>query len=102
MNTYTTPTLPVTIADINFADVQVFRFKMAQPNRTVLKVIEAGSDYVDAEHHKIYVPLTQEETAKFKDGDAQVQIRIKFNNGTVLATEKKTVPVEEVLDEVII
>lgn len=102
MYRYTTPTLPVTISDIDFADVSVFRIAIEQGNVELLKVIEADDPSVDAQHKTIYVPLTQEETAAFKDGTVAIQARIKFINNNVLATEKATLSMRDVLDEVII
>ena len=102
MYRYTTPTLPVTISDIDFADVSVFRIAIEQGNVELLKVINADDPSVDAQHKTINVPLTQEETAAFKDGTVEIQARVKLNNSAVLATEKVTLPMRNVLDEVII
>lgn len=102
MYRYTTPTLPVTISDLDFSDVSVFRIAIEQGNVEILKVIEADDPMVDAQHKTIYVPLTQEETAAFKDGTVEIQARIKFTNNNVLATEKATLSMRDVLDEVII
>ena len=102
MYRYTTPTLPITISDINFADVVLFRVAIEQGSTEMLKIIESSDSSVDAQNKTVYVPLTQEETAQFKDGMAQVQVRVKFANDAVLATNKAKVSVNDVLDEVII
>ena len=102
MYRYTTPTLPITISDLDFADVDLFRIAIEQGNVEMLKVVEADDPSIDAEHKTIYVPLTQEETASFKDGTVQIQARVKFTNGSVLATNKVSLSVKDVLDEVII
>lgn len=102
MYRYTTPTLPITISDIDFAEVSVFRIAIEQGNVELLKIVDADDPSVDAQHKTIYVPLTQEETAGFKDGTVAVQARLKFLNGSVLATDKVTMPMRDVLDEVII
>lgn len=102
MYRYTTPTLPITIDGIDFADIVLFRVAIEQKNNEMLKVLNAGDPSIDAEHNIIYVPLTQEETASFNSGMVQVQVRVKFANDAVLATNKVKVSVDDVLDEVII
>lgn len=102
MYRYTTPTLPITIADIDFADVQLFRIAIEQGKTEILKIVDSDDESVDAETNTIYVPLTQEETAAFEKGNGYVQARVKFNSGSVLATNKAKVSVYDVLDEVII
>ena len=102
MYRYTTPTLPITISDLDFDDVSLFRIAIEQGNIEMLKIVNADDPSVDTEHKTIYVPLTQEETASFKDGMVQIQARIKFENNSVLATNKVSLPVKDVLDEVII
>lgn len=102
MYRYTTPTIPITIEDLDFADIARFRVAIEQGTLEMLKIIEVSSTSVDAEHRTIYVPLTQEETASFKDGTAMVQVRVVFNSGAVQATKQAPLTVRDVLDEVII
>ena len=102
MYRYTTPTLPITIDGLDFDDVSLFRIAIEQGSTEILKVVNADDPSVDAQHKTIYVPLTQEETAGFKDGTVQIQARIKFTNNSVLATNKVALSVKDVLDEVII
>ena len=102
MYTYSTPTLPVEITGIDYTDVLFFRIAIRQADLKLVKTVDADDPMVDAEHETVYVPLTQEETACFKDGKVQIQARIKFSNGAVMPTNKATLSVEEVLDEVII
>lgn len=102
MYRYTTPTIPITIEDLDFADVSVFRVAIEQGKVEILKVIDVDDTSVDAEEHTIYVPLTQEETASFKDGMTEVQVRVVFRSGAVQATNKAKLSVRDVLDEVII
>lgn len=102
MYRYTTPTLPVTISGIDFNDVDKFRISIEQNNVELLKIVAANDPAVDAQHKTIYVPLTQEETSGFGAGTVAVQARVVFTNGSILATEKATLSVKDVLDEVII
>jgi len=102
MYRYTTPTLPLTITDVDFTDVNYFRVAIEQGKTEMLKVVNVNDPNVDAENKTIYIPLTQEETAALLSGPAEVQVRIKFTNNAVLATNKANITVKDVLDEVII
>lgn len=103
MYRYTTPILPITLSGIDFSEVSVFRVKMKQGSvMELLKEISVGDPHIDSENHKIYVPLTQEETASFVKGTVDLQIRMKLSNGDVCATNEVVLPVKNVLDEVII
>lgn len=64
-----------------------------------LKKYYPGNDVkYDDDTGKFYVHLTQEETLKFGRSLA-VQVRVKFINGNVILTCKKTVSVEESLSK---
>lgn len=108
MYQYTTPTLPLTIKDVDFSQVNLFRVAIEQgdPDQQdgleMLKIIQANDPIVDAEHKTIMLPLTQQETASFEEGTARVQVRIKFTGGAVLATNKATISINDVIDKVII
>lgn len=102
MYRYTTPTLPITISDLDFSTVSLFRVAIEQNDVEILKVIDAEDASVDAQHKTINVALTQEETASFKDGFVNVQVRAKLTGGSVLATKVAKLSVDDVLDEVII
>lgn len=102
MYRYTTPTIPITIEDVDFADVSLFRVAIEQGGVEMLKVVDVNDPSVDAETHTIYVPLTQEETASLKSGTSEIQVRIRFTSGAVQATPKAKLSVHDVLDEVII
>lgn len=102
MYTYTTPTLPLTITGVDFTKVNYFRVAIKQDDYGMIKIYNADDPAVDAEHKTIFVPLTQEETSRFEEGPAEVQVRIKFTNNKVLATNKANVSIDDVLDEVII
>lgn len=100
MYRYTTPTLPIKIEGIDYETVDLIRIAIEQKGIEMLK--EVTPEAVDPETSTIYIPLTQEETAALSTGFAEVQARIKFNSGAVLATNKVKLSVNDVLDEVII
>lgn len=102
MHRYTTPTIPVTIDDVDFTTVDVFRIAVENKETELLFVVPADDARVDAQNHTINIELTQEETASFKEGYVLVQARIKYTNGNVQATNMAKLSVADVLDEVII
>lgn len=102
MYRFTTPTIPITISGLNFSDVQLFRIKIEQGQTYLLKIINASDPSVDQNKRTINLTLTQEETASFKIGTADIQVRVLFTSGEVQATKKAKVSVKEVLDGVVI
>ena len=56
---------------------------------------------VNFEGGSFFVHLTQEETQEFGD-NVTVQIRVKFMNGNVVLSNRRTVPVNEALSKEII
>ena len=102
MYRYSTPTLPLKIKDIDFAEVDFFRVAVSDGDTTHIFVVRPTDENADAEKHIINVALTQQQTAKLAEGEGKVQVRIKFLSGSVLPTEIKGVTIKDVLDEVII
>ena len=102
MYRYTTPTLPVTIEDVNFSEVDFFRVALQIGATQLLFVVPADDASVDPQTHTIYISLTQEQTASLATGMAKIQARIKYSSGSVQATNKATVTIDDVLDQVII
>lgn len=103
MYKYTTPTLPLKITDVDFAQVDNFRiaFKPECQDHT-LYIVNADDPSVDAETNTIYLELTQEQTAEIHEGKARVQVRIVYTNGKVRATNKAEVTVNDVYDKEIV
>ena len=62
-------------------------------------VLEKGKEDFTVEGNVWLIRLTQEETNLFKADKAQVQIRIKFTDGTVLPSEIFTLRVGPVLND---
>lgn len=102
MYQYTTPTLTLTLADVDFSEVAEFRVALENKGQELLKVVPVSDSSVDATDRTITFRLTQEETAAFSLGGVVVQVRVVFNGGAVLATEKKRFEMKSVLDEVIV
>ena len=102
MYRYTTPTIPITIGDVDFSTVDYFRIAFTKNNTLIVFVVPANDARVDAAHHTINIELSQEQTAEFSEGYAIVQARIKYSNGNVQATGKAKVTIEDVIDKVVI
>ena len=103
MYRYTTPTIPISIEGLDFTLVNNFRIAIEQDDKEMyLFVVDADDPIVDASENTITLKLTQEQTAKIREGFARLQIRVVFNDGTVLATEKARLTINDVIDEVIV
>lgn len=102
MYRYTTPTIPITIEDIDFSEVDNFRVKIKDEKTELLFVVPADDESVDAENNTFYVSLTQQQTAQLKKGHAWLQVRVVYSGGSVQATPKAVISVNDVLDEVIV
>ena len=102
MYRYSTPTIPLKISGLDFSEVSFFRVKLENEKVSVLQQIEINDARVDAQNKTIYFTLTQEETAKFEEGFAEIQVRVKYTSGSVQATPIKQIQVKDVLDEVVI
>lgn len=104
MYRYTTPTLPITIDDIDFSEVRTFRIAIKQKSdkEPLLFIVPADDERVDAQNKTINLALTQEQTAALKAGYARVQVRIVYQSGSVQATPEAPITIKDVFDEVIV
>jgi len=103
MYRYTTPTLPITIDDVDFSLVDNFRIAIEQKGKEdKLFIVSASDPIVDAQHKTIYLSLTQEQTVDFSEGEAKLQVRIVYSNHKVQATRKARITINDVIDEVIV
>lgn len=103
MYRYSTPTLTLRINQIDFSAVDFFRIAIAKGNRTLIKQVFADdTDAVNVQAKTIVIKLTQEETASFSDGEAEIQVRAKFLNGNVVPTNTRKVSIKNVLDREVI
>ena len=56
----------------------------------------------DYENNIISIELTQEDTLDFEEGDIEMQIKAKFNNGRVVATPIMVTTMKKILEEAIL
>ena len=115
MRPYTTPTHEFeTDIDLTEASALYMTYKqdiggcrrgcnMADAWHDMDTVLEKTIDDVRIEPDMIYVPLTQEETGKFKaNHTVYIQCRVKFPDGSALASNIVAAGVEEVLKKGVI
>lgn len=104
----TTPTHEF-IMSINPADWESFVVSYSQRDTIVLEKTESDPHSIefieesDSEYYVLSFKLTQEETKLFSSKDkAYVQIRCKYNNGDVLASEKIMFEIKDVINSKIL
>lgn len=94
----TTPTIQITINDIDLNEMQNI-YVVFQQNGYILK--KESSD-LDIEGNVISVSLSQEETLNFKEGTCNIQLRMITKGGVAIASPIKTTKVYRVLNKEVI
>lgn len=79
----TTPTLLFTMP-FNSTGITVLYVTFQQEGKNVL---EKALDDVEWEGNEIKIKLTQEDTLKLGEGDVMIQIRLKFEDDTAMASD---------------
>lgn len=91
----TTPTIQITINDIDLNEMQNI-YVVFEQNGYILK--KESSD-LDIEGNTISVSLSQEETLNFKEGTCNIQLRMITKGGVAIASPIKTTKVYRVLNK---
>lgn len=91
----TTPTIQITINDIDLNEMQNI-YVVFEQNGYILK--KESSD-LDIEGNVISVLLSQEETLNFKEGTCNIQLRMITKGGVAIASPIKTTKVYRVLNK---
>lgn len=94
----TTPTIQITINDIDLNEMQNI-YVVFEQNGYILK--KESSD-LDIEGNIISVSLSQEETLNFKEGTCNIQLRMITKGGVAIASPIKTTKVYRVLNKEVI
>lgn len=94
----TTPTIQITINDIDLNEIQNI-YVVFEQNGYILK--KESSD-LDIEGNTISVSLSQEETLNFKEGTCNIQLRMITKGGVAIASPIKTTKVYRVLNKEVI
>lgn len=94
----TTPTIQITINDIDLNEMQNI-YVVFEQNGYILK--KESSD-LNIEGNIISVSLTQEETLNFKEGTCNIQLRMITKGGVAIASPIKTTKVYRVLNKEVI
>ena len=94
----TTPTIQITINDIDLNEMQNI-YVVFEQNGYILK--KESSD-LNIEGNVISVLLSQEETLNFKEGTCNIQLRMITKGGVAIASPIKTTKVYRVLNKEVI
>lgn len=94
----TTPTIQITINDIDLNEMQNI-YVVFEQNGYILK--KESSD-LNIEGNIISVLLSQEETLNFKEGTCNIQLRMITKGGVAIASPIKTTKVYRVLNKEVI
>lgn len=94
----TTPTIQITINDIDLNEMQNI-YVVFEQNGYILK--KESSD-LDIEGNTISVSLSQEETLNLKEGTCNIQLRMITKGGVAIASPIKTTKVYRVLNKEVI
>ena len=94
----TTPTIQITINDIDLNEMQNI-YVVFEQNGYILK--KESSD-LSIEGNIISVLLSQEETLNFKEGTCNIQLRMITKGGVAIASPIKTTKVYRVLNKEVI
>lgn len=94
----TTPTIQITVNNIDLADMERI-YVIFEQNGNLLK---KGMTDLKVENNVISVLLTQEETLSFKNGNCNIQLRMITYDGIAMASPIKTVNVYGVLNKEVI
>lgn len=94
----TTPTIQITINDMDLNEMQNI-YVVFEQNGYILK--KESSD-LDIEGNVISVLLSQEETLNFKEGTCNIQLRMITKGGVAIASPIKTTKVYRVLNKEVI
>ena len=96
----TTPTIVFKInTDIDLSEVDVcyITFKVNHNDPDNIKEFDTQDIVIDAEEKTLTIVLDQEDTLFFPVGLANVQIRLRTNDGLAYASNIKTVPIDRIL-----
>lgn len=94
----TTPTIQITVNNIDLADMERI-YVVFEQNGNLLK--KSMTD-LKVENNVISVLLTQEETLSFKNGNCNIQLRMITYDGIAMASPIKTINVYSVLNKEVI
>lgn len=94
----TTPTIVITVTGCDMGLFDRVYIAIQQNGNTIVKKMED----VRIEGNTVTLTLTQEETLSLQTGDVQIQMRARTGDGTAVASEIRTVPVDRILQEGVI
>ena len=89
----TTPTLILTVGQVDLTGMTVYVTLQSESGKTITK---SGAD-LTVDNNEVAVTLTQQETLSLRPGDCKIQCRWIDSNGNAMASDKATVDISSVL-----
>lgn len=99
MFTYTTPTITIKLTNVEFSYVDYVRIAIKGDKSIVVREVPVAD--IDTSTGVTSIKLTQEETAALGAGLLVIQGRAHYTDGTVEATNKFNMHLQNIIDEVI-
>ena len=95
----TTPTLRFNVPDITFSDINKVYVTFSQEGKNSIEFTKEQIQ-MDSESNQMSVTLSQHDTLKLNDRyKVSVQLRIKMNDGSALASQVFKLNVDEILKD---
>ena len=91
----TTPTIAFTLDNIEFSLIDKAELTIVQNGeKKIIKLLT-----INVENSGMFTTLSQEETLSLTPGKCTVQVKILFNDGSVIATDIQTLDVQTILND---
>lgn len=91
----TTPTIAFTLDNIEFSLIDKAELTIVQNDeKKIIKLLT-----INVEQCGMFTTLSQEETLSLAPGKCTVQVKILFNDGSVIATDIQTLDVQTILND---
>lgn len=100
----TTPKIPLHVP-FETDELELCYVTLRQEQGCKVHILEKSIEELELEEKVIYLPLTQEETMGFiatGEQDVEMQIAVKFNDGTVDRSDVKRTSFKRILKEAVI
>lgn len=94
----TTPTNTFSV-DVDCTDAEKIYITYSQHKKTI---VEKSIEDLTVTSDEISVVLTQEETLQFREGDVEIQIRVKFPDGKAMSCDIIKTTAKRILKEGVI
>ena len=87
---------------IKYSDIQIVYVTLKQKDIEVTHNSDESCVSIDPANKCVTFRMEEKESLMFKEGEAELQVRIKYKNNNVFASVVKRVPVDRVLNKEVI